>query len=56
MFEQLIAEKEGMLEEEDYKRAGNNEKYEKIIKTIKEMVGIATYGNNLRKKKKIKKK
>lgn len=46
LFERSIEDMEEMLEEEEYKNMNNCEKYDKIIRNIKESVRIATYGNN----------
>lgn len=45
IFEQSLKEREKDLEEEEYKVMNNSDKYEKIIRDIKESVRVATYGN-----------
>lgn len=46
IFEQYIEEREEMIETSDYKEMNNHEKYDRLIRIIRESVRLATYENN----------
>lgn len=49
LYEEIIKSKEHILLEEDFKKAEEQEKYERIVEVIKEATGIATYRDKYKK-------